>query len=188
MVQYYYNTFTIVGTINLAKIKGIKDFRILPKSKNKEKDKKSYCHPAMGDRRIVKLNVGGMFYTTTRDTLLSQPDTLFTEILSKDSNWPRDERGSYFIDRDGHLFRYVLNFMRTSKLLLPNGFRELLMLREEASYFEIDNLMRRIDSLDQNRRRNFKPRRKKSFHSSLEVLNLNRTDFELIGDGEWWED
>lgn len=78
--------------------------------------------------------------------------------------------------------------MRTSKLLLPNGFRELLMLREEASYFEIDNLMRRIDSLDQNRRRNFKPRRKKSFHSSLEVLNLNRTDFELIGDGEWWED
>ncbi|GAB1602880.1 BTB/POZ domain-containing protein KCTD6-like [Argonauta hians] len=141
----------------------------------------------MADRRIVKLNVGGMFYTTTRETLLSQQDTLFHDILSKESNWPRDERGSYFIDRDGHLFRYVLNFMRTSKLLLPNGFRELLMLKEEADYFEIDLLLQRIDSLEQNRRKHCKSRRKKSFHSSLEVLNLNRSDFELIGDNEWWE-
>lgn len=28
----------------------------------------------------------------------------------------------YFIDRDGHMFRYVLNFLRTSKLLIPDDF------------------------------------------------------------------
>lgn len=28
----------------------------------------------------------------------------------------------YFIDRDGHMFRYILNFLRTSKLLLPDDF------------------------------------------------------------------
>lgn len=29
----------------------------------------------------------------------------------------------YFIDRDGHMFRYILNFLRTSKLLLPDDFK-----------------------------------------------------------------
>lgn len=29
----------------------------------------------------------------------------------------------YFIDRDGQMFRYILNFLRTSKLLLPDDFK-----------------------------------------------------------------
>lgn len=29
----------------------------------------------------------------------------------------------YFIDRDGHMFRYILNFLRTSRLLLPDDFK-----------------------------------------------------------------
>ncbi|CAB1324054.1 unnamed protein product [Coregonus sp. 'balchen'] len=29
----------------------------------------------------------------------------------------------YFIDRDGHMFRYILNFLRTAKLLLPDDFK-----------------------------------------------------------------
>lgn len=29
----------------------------------------------------------------------------------------------YFIDRDGPMFRYILNFLRTSKLLIPDDFK-----------------------------------------------------------------
>lgn len=29
----------------------------------------------------------------------------------------------YFIDRDGHMFRHILNFLRTSKLLIPDDFK-----------------------------------------------------------------
>lgn len=29
----------------------------------------------------------------------------------------------YFIDRDGPMFRYILNFLRTSKLLVPDDFK-----------------------------------------------------------------
>lgn len=29
----------------------------------------------------------------------------------------------YFIDRDGEIFRYILSFLRTSKLLLPEDFK-----------------------------------------------------------------
>lgn len=34
----------------------------------------------------------------------------------------------YFIDRDGEIFRYVLSFLRTSKLLLPDDFKVSLQL------------------------------------------------------------
>lgn len=35
----------------------------------------------------------------------------------------------YFIDRDGHMFRYILNFLRTSKLLIPDDFKVSIHVR-----------------------------------------------------------
>lgn len=43
----------------------------------------------------------------------------------------------YFIDRDGKMFRHILNFMRNSKLSLPENFTDIDLLLEEARYFEI---------------------------------------------------
>ena len=43
----------------------------------------------------------------------------------------------YFIDRDGNMFRHILNFMRNSKLLIADDFSDLELLLEEAKYFEI---------------------------------------------------
>lgn len=43
----------------------------------------------------------------------------------------------YFIDRDGNMFRHILNFMRNSKLLIAEDFSDLELLLEEAKYFEI---------------------------------------------------
>jgi len=43
----------------------------------------------------------------------------------------------YFIDRDGSMFRHILNFMRNSKLLIAEDFCDLELLLEEAKYFEI---------------------------------------------------
>jgi len=50
----------------------------------------------------------------------------------------------YFIDRDGDMFRHVLNFMRnnipshpSTKLLLPTDFPDIDLLLEEARFFDI---------------------------------------------------
>lgn len=43
----------------------------------------------------------------------------------------------YFIDRDGGMFRHILNFMRNSRLLIPDNFTDLDLLLEEARYFDI---------------------------------------------------
>ena len=59
--------------------------------------------------------------------------------------------GPYFIDRDGTHFRYILNYLRTCELIVPNDDiirRELL---EESKYYhfeEMINEMERMPSAD----------------------------------------
>lgn len=44
----------------------------------------------------------------------------------------------YFIDRDGAMFRHILNFLRNRQLMVPADFGELELLLNEAVYFELD--------------------------------------------------
>ena len=87
---------------------------------------------------VVDLNVGGQLYTTTVGTLTKDPASLLTSIFSGSQRTPKDSRGRYFIDRDGVLFRYVLDFLRNLHLTLPDGFNELDRLLAEAEYFKIN--------------------------------------------------
>ena len=48
----------------------------------------------------------------------------------------------YFIDRDGKMFRHVLNFLRTNKLNIAESFDELDLLYEEVKFYEITPLLR----------------------------------------------
>lgn len=63
----------------------------------------------MADRaprdKILKLNVGGVFYTTAKSTLTSVYGSFLWRIATGDVSVMRDEKGSMFIDRDGYVFR-----------------------------------------------------------------------------------
>ena len=51
------------------------------------------------------------------------------------------EDGSYFIDRDGTHFRYILNYLRTGQLVVPDGKilgRELLA---EAEFYQVEGII-----------------------------------------------
>jgi len=50
----------------------------------------------------------------------------------------------YFIDRDGNMFRHILNFLRTSTLVIPEDFDELDLLLEEARFFELTAMVRAL--------------------------------------------
>ncbi|CAH1269263.1 KCTD21 [Branchiostoma lanceolatum] len=88
----------------------------------------------------VTLNVGGFIYTTLRSTLTRYPDSALSAMFSPIRTLVTDEHGRCFIDRDGKLFRYVLNFLRTSELLLPKNFDELRQLKKEAEFYSIQPL------------------------------------------------
>ncbi|XP_059519091.1 BTB/POZ domain-containing protein KCTD6 isoform X1 [Myotis daubentonii] len=89
----------------------------------------------------VTLNVGGHLYTTSLTTLTRYPDSMLGAMFGGDFPTARDPQGNYFIDRDGPLFRYVLNFLRTSELTLPLDFKEFDLLRKEADFYQIEPLI-----------------------------------------------
>lgn len=94
---------------------------------------------------IVELNVGGVFYTTSIATLTSEQGSKLAKIfdasnLSEDSPL-KDSKGKYFIDRDGVLFRYILDYLRNKKLVLPENFQETQRLAMEADYYELPSMV-----------------------------------------------
>ncbi|XP_041052008.1 BTB/POZ domain-containing protein KCTD8-like isoform X1 [Carcharodon carcharias] len=93
---------------------------------------------------VVELNVGGQVYVTKHDTLLSVSDSLLANLFSKNNDkvLPRDNRGRYFLDRDGFLFRYILDYLRDKQLVLPDHFPEKERLLREAEHFQLSELVR----------------------------------------------
>ena len=91
----------------------------------------------------VELNVGGVMYTTSVDTLVKQPDSLLASLFkdSSKSRLVRDSKGKVFIDRDGVLFRYILDYLRNLKLVLPENFHERERLKQEAEYFKLPDMI-----------------------------------------------
>lgn len=60
-------------------------------------------HPINSNSEVVKLNVGGCKFTTSRSTLRRVPGTHFEAMFSGRHAFAasQDEEGQYFIDRDG---------------------------------------------------------------------------------------
>ena len=76
---------------------------------------------------IVKLNVGGRKYTTTRSTLEKCGESFFTQMLANDDTrhipCEKDEEGYIFIDRNGETFTEVLDYMRSGEILVETAIK-----------------------------------------------------------------
>ncbi|KAM4710503.1 BTB/POZ domain-containing protein KCTD8 [Discoglossus pictus] len=95
---------------------------------------------------VVELNVGGQVYVTKHSTLTSIPESTLYSMFSRNNvkELPRDNRARFFIDRDGFLFRYVLDFLRDKQLSLPDHFPEKERLLREAEYFQLNDLVKML--------------------------------------------
>lgn len=97
---------------------------------------------------IVYLCVGGKKYQTSLDTLCKDQDSMLSAMFSGRHNLSKDLSGYYFIDRDGKLFRYILNYLRNLELDLPAGQPHLIAnLLKEAEYFQLENLINFLKDL-----------------------------------------
>ena len=92
----------------------------------------------------VKLDVGGQHFVTSVQTLRKDPNSMLAAMFSGKFDTKPSEDGSFFIDRDGTHFRFILNYLRTGKLTLPEGATFLKELEEEAEFYQIQGI---IDAL-----------------------------------------
>jgi hypothetical protein len=91
---------------------------------------------------LVKLNVGGRRYITTRSTIFSRGENFLTALLLNDDssrvNVARDDDGYIFIDRNGEAFSVVLDFLRTGTLILKHSSCSAEQLVLEFDFYQID--------------------------------------------------
>ena len=54
------------------------------------------------------------------------------------------EDGSYFIDRDGTHFRYILNYLRTGQLVVPEDKVVRRELLTEAEFYQVEGIINEL--------------------------------------------
>ena len=89
----------------------------------------------------VNLNVGGHCFKTSIQTLTKDPNTMLAAMFSGKFGMKPCEDGAFFIDRDGTHFRFILNYLRTGKLTLPEGATFLKEVLEEAEFYQIQGII-----------------------------------------------
>lgn len=83
---------------------------------------------------VVQLDVGGHRYTTLYHTLMVS--AYFERILESPGLWT--DADNLKVDRDGELFGYILDYLRTTNVnSLPSDPSILVRLKEEVQFYKI---------------------------------------------------
>ena len=81
-------------------------------------------------QEIVKFNVGGKRYETTLTTLKNVPDNMLLKMVE----FPGEKKDRIFIDRNGHLFSHILDYLRDPEGFTPPENNKVELSREAAFY------------------------------------------------------
>ena len=97
------------------------------------KKRKTLPHEEAGEPSYFNINVGGTTFHVDANTISQYPDTMLASMLSK--RWTEDKSNKeIYLDRDPMLFRYILSFYRSGKMVIPHTIREAEMF-EEIEFF-----------------------------------------------------
>ncbi|CAL2033831.1 unnamed protein product [Caenorhabditis brenneri] len=108
------------------------------KVSKKEKEESFHCtqgsDPTYGGE-VVKLNVGGTVFQTSKSTLTKLPG-FFKNLF--EIGYPTND---YFIDRDPKFFATILNFMRDGDVDLPDSEADRQEILREAQFYKLTDLV-----------------------------------------------
>ena len=96
-----------------------------------EEEKERVKQTTMFDK-VVTLDVGGTKYRTTLSTLTKYPDSMLGIMFSGRHDLPQQEDGSYFIDRHGEPFQYVLMYLRDRDICFDVLYDESLNISQHS--------------------------------------------------------
>ena len=72
------------------------------------------------------------------------PGSMLHAMFSGRFDTKPSEDGSYFIDRDGTHFRYILNYLRTGQLIVPNDEITREELLAEAEFYRAEGIIKAL--------------------------------------------
>lgn len=99
---------------------------------------------------LIYLNVGGYKYTTTRATLCKYPDSMLGIMFALDSkfNPTLDKEGNVFIDANGRIFEYILDYLKHNTI--PQDSENFRQFQCEMNYFQIPLIVEKTRLLPDN--------------------------------------
>ena len=94
---------------------------------------------------LVKLNIGGKLYQTSRSTL-TKYKSFFFSLFSGRFQIEKDENSAIFIDREGKHFGLILNYLRDG--ILPPEMKVTVRaaLKAEAEFYQLEDLIHDLDN------------------------------------------
>jgi len=107
--------------------------------------------------QVIDLNIRGIRYTTSRyttsrSTLTKYPESMLGAMFSgrHDLEAMKCGDGSFFIDRDGARFKFILDYLWDGEAIIhsfPKSVDVLLALLFDAKYYQLDGLVTTVCSL-----------------------------------------
>jgi BTB/POZ domain-containing protein KCTD9 len=105
----------------------------------------SFLDFVMNDQKIIRFNVGGVEFSTSRETISNDRGSMLSIMLRhEEMQGTKDQNGAFFIDRDPAYFRYVLNFLRDGSVDLPEDRHDLSQLLREGEFYQVEGLCKAI--------------------------------------------
>lgn len=79
---------------------------------------------------IIKLNCGGKLFEVSHSTINKYPNSMLAVMI----NSPMYNNNNNFIDRDPELFKIILDYYRTDKIIIPDNISSERVM-DEIDYF-----------------------------------------------------
>ncbi|KAL9642655.1 hypothetical protein ABK040_009734 [Willaertia magna] len=99
--------------------------------------------------RIVTLNIGGTKFITTADTLLSEYDTFFSDLIlfleKNNYNFNRNNNNELFVDRNPSYFHVILNHLRGYNVyseIQTLNYYEKQKLAQDVTFYNIESMFK----------------------------------------------
>ena len=104
----------------------------------------------MASESIIKLNVGGQLFQTTKQTLTKYPDSMLSTMFKHTEKglapMPKTEEDHYFLDANPEFFKIILDWLRLDEIT-TNDYSLLKGTMALANYFGLRKLMDKLEAV-----------------------------------------
>eukprot|EP01098_Paradermamoeba_levis_P002290 TRINITY_DN1268_c0_g2_i2.p1 TRINITY_DN1268_c0_g2~~TRINITY_DN1268_c0_g2_i2.p1 ORF type:complete len:256 (-),score=67.55 TRINITY_DN1268_c0_g2_i2:166-933(-) len=114
--------------------------------KKLEQEKETIKGVIITQEGMVKLNIGGKYFCTSKDTLTKDPNSMLAVMFSGRFKLINHD-GCYFIDRDGTYFRHILNYLRGCEFSIPSDPEVQKAILQEAKFYQLIELEKMLTPL-----------------------------------------